>query len=99
MIDDALATGALTLGANTRELEVAFAARHQMPFAVAVSSGTAALQIALRTLGIDGGEVVVPTNTFFATAAAVVHAGGVPCFADVSRETLALSTDTIEAVL
>jgi dTDP-4-amino-4,6-dideoxygalactose transaminase len=99
MVDHALATGALTLGTNTRELEEAFAARHHMPFAVAVSSGTAALQIALRTFGVDGGEVVVPANTFFATAAAVVHAGGIPCFADISHETLALSAETIEAVL
>jgi dTDP-4-amino-4,6-dideoxygalactose transaminase len=53
----------------------------------------------LRTLGVDGGEVVVPTNTFFATAAAVSRAGGVPRLADVRADTLALSPDTVEAAM
>ncbi len=56
-----------------------------------MSSGTSAIEIILRTLGVEGREVVVPTNTFFATAAAVIHAGGTPRFADVSPDTLALS--------
>ena len=47
--------------------------------AVAVSSGTAALEIILRALGVEGREVIVPANTFFATAAAAVHAGARVC--------------------
>jgi dTDP-4-amino-4,6-dideoxygalactose transaminase len=43
--------------------------------------------------------VVVPANTFFATAAAVIHAGGTPRFADVAVDTLALSTDTVAAAI
>src|SRR5437667_10271791 len=84
LVDESLQTGSLTLGPRTRELEEAFAARHQTAFAVAVNSGTSALEIALRVLGAGGHEVIVPTNTFFATAAAVVHAGGTPRFADVA---------------
>jgi dTDP-4-amino-4,6-dideoxygalactose transaminase len=99
MIDESLATGALTLGPRTRELEEAFARRHQAPHAVAVSSGTSALEIIFRALGLAGREVVVPTNTFFATAAAVVHAGGIPRLADVSAATMALSPDTLDAAL
>jgi perosamine synthetase len=99
LIDESLRTGSLTLGPRTRELEAAFAARHQSPHAVAVSSGTSALEIALRVIGVDDGEVIVPTNTFFATAAAVVHAGGTPRFADVSPTTLALTADTVQAAL
>src|SRR5262249_19350400 len=99
MIDDALRTGALTLGPHTQALEHAFAARHQAPHAIAVSSGTSALEIVLRSLGVARREVVVPANTFFATAAAVLHAGGTPRFADIAPGTLTLSPQTVEAVL
>ena len=84
LIEESLASGSLTLGPNTERLEEAFATRHGVGHAVAVSSGTAALEIALRALagpaprGSAGRTVIVPANTFFATAAAVVHAGGVP---------------------
>jgi perosamine synthetase len=99
MVDQSLSTGALTLGPFTRELEDGFRARHDAPHAVAVSSGTSALEIILRAIGVEGREVVVPTNTFFATAAAVIHAGGTPRFADVAPDTLALSASTVEAAL
>jgi dTDP-4-amino-4,6-dideoxygalactose transaminase len=99
MVDESLRTGSLTLGPHTRALEEEFQRSHQAPFAVAVSSGTAALEIIFRHLGVEGREVVVPTNTFFATAAAVLHAGGHPVLADVDAGSLALSAATIEAVL
>ena len=99
MIDQSLQDGSLTLGPRTREFEEAFARRHHVPHAVAVSSGTSALEIVFRTLAVEGREVVIPTNTFFATAAAVVHAGGIPRLADVSPTTLALSPETLEAAL
>jgi perosamine synthetase len=99
LIDESLRTGSLTLGETTRRFEDGFAGRHRAPHAVAVSSGTSALEIIFRAIGVEGRDVVVPTNTFFATAAAVVHAGGTPRLADVSPPTLALSVDTIEAAL
>jgi perosamine synthetase len=99
MIDDSLRSGELTLGSRTAEFEDAFALRHQVAHAVAVSSGTAALEIIFRVLAVQGREVVIPTNTFFATAAAVIHAGGIPRFADVSPVTLALSPATLDAAL
>src|SRR5438094_9680874 len=71
LVDDALRRGMLTLGPRTEEPEAAFAARHGVRHAIAVSSGTAALEIVLRALDVEGREVVVPANTFFATAAAV----------------------------
>ena len=98
-ITAAVGTGALTLGANTREFESAFAAAHAAPFAVAVSSGTAALEIILRSIDVAGSDVVLPTNTFAATAFAVLRAGARPVFADVDRETFALSPATVEATL
>jgi len=98
-IDHALSTGALTLGPATRRFEEAFAARHGAPHAVAVASGTAALEIILRTIGIAGRKVVVPANTFFATAAAVVHGGGTPVFADVDPVTMTLDPESLRSVL
>ena len=47
------------------------------------ASGTAALEIVLRSIGVAGRDVVVPANTFFATAEAVLRAGGRPVFADI----------------
>ncbi|MEX5634079.1 DegT/DnrJ/EryC1/StrS family aminotransferase [Parafrankia sp. FMc2] len=96
---EVLTTGALTLGAHTQEFEAAFAAAHGAPYAVAVNSGTAALEIILRSVDVDGFDVVVPTNTFAATAFAVLRAGGNPVFADVSADTFALSAETVSAAV
>ncbi len=99
LTSEILASGALTLGAHTKEFEAAFAAAHGVPFAVAVSSGTAALEIILRTVDVAGTDVVVPTNTFAATGFAVLRAGANLIFADVDAETFALSTATVAAAL
>jgi dTDP-4-amino-4,6-dideoxygalactose transaminase len=99
LIEGALASGNLTLGPLTADLERDFAARHGGLLAVATSSGTSALEIVLRAVGVAGHEVVVPANTFFATAAAVLHAGGRPRFADVDPAAMALSTATVAAAL
>ena len=106
-IVDLLSTGMLTLGPYTRQFEAAFAAAHaaeqasadEIPQAVAAASGTAALEIALRAVGVSGRDVVVPANTFYATAAAVLAAGGRPVFADIDAATFALSPSTVAAVL
>jgi dTDP-4-amino-4,6-dideoxygalactose transaminase len=106
-VTEMLASGALTLGPYTRGFEAAFAAAHtgprppspDGPHAVAVASGTAALTIALLALGVRGREVVVPANTFYATAAAVLQAGARPVFADVDADTFALNTATTAAAL
>jgi dTDP-4-amino-4,6-dideoxygalactose transaminase len=99
LIDESLQSGMLTLGPHTRALEAAFAARHDTPHAIAVSSGTSAIEIVLRALGVSGREVVVPAVTFFATAAAVIHAGGVPRFTDVALTTLSLTVESVESAL
>jgi len=95
-IKEMLTSGQLTLGALGRELEQKFAKYTGAPYAVAVNSGTAALEIPLRILDVAGKDVLVPTNTFFATAAAVVHAGGNPVFIDMNPETFALSVEQLE---
>jgi perosamine synthetase len=94
-----LTTGALTLGPYTRRFEAAFGAAHDAQHAVATSSGTAALEISLRTVGVAGRDVIVPANTFYATAAAVLRAGARPVFADIDAATFALSPATVAAAL
>lgn len=98
MVDSALQSGTLTIGPFTEELERLFAEAHAAPHAVGTNSGTSAIEIALRVAGVDG-EVVVPANTFYATAAAVIHAGGRPRFADIDASTLAMSARTVEAAI
>ena len=69
-------------------------------YAVGTGNGTDALELTLAALGIGrGDEVVVPANTFIATAAAVVRVGAVPRFADVSDETLLMTPGTVSDAL
>lgn len=90
-----LQSGQLTLGAEGKRFEEEFAEFAGAPFACAVNSGTAALEIALRVFGVEGKEVLVPANTFFATPAAVAHAGGVPRFVDCDPYTLDLDFESL----
>jgi perosamine synthetase len=73
----------LTLGDHVERFEQAFAERHGAQFGIATNSGTAALEAILRSLDVAGGEVIVPTNTFAATAFAVLGARARPVFADI----------------
>ena len=77
-------------------METGFAALCGVPHAVAVNSGTSALEIILRAQDVAGKDVLVPANTFFATAAAVVHAGGRPVLMDTDPETFGTHPDEIE---
>jgi dTDP-4-amino-4,6-dideoxygalactose transaminase len=68
--------------------------------AVGVGNGTDALQLTLHALRIGAGdEVIVPANTFIATAAAVVQAGATPVFVDVDDDTLLLTPETVRVAL
>ena len=74
----------LTTGSRVRAFEQAFAAVHNVDDAVAVSSCTAGLHLALAAMEIGpGDEVLVPSLSFVATANAVVYAGATPVFVDV----------------
>lgn len=82
---DALRSGWLTMGPRTAEFETAFATRLGARHAIAVASGTAALHLAYLAAGIGpGDEVIVPSYTFVATAAAVIACGATPIFADIA---------------
>jgi len=98
-IDECLRSGRLTLGTNGQALEEAFANLCGVRYAAAVSSGTSALEIILRAIGVEGREVVVPANTFFATPAAVLHAGGRVRFADSEPAAFSLDVDSLRRAI
>jgi dTDP-4-amino-4,6-dideoxygalactose transaminase len=95
-IQEVLSTGQLTLGKYGTEFEQKFAQFCGTQHAIAVNSGTSALEIILRALGVEGKDVLVPTNTFFATAAAVVHAGGRPVLVDMDPESFAVRPEDLD---
>ena len=84
-IDGILESGPLTLGTYTKEFEERFAEYTGTNHAIAVNSGTSALEIPLRALDVKGHSMIVPTNTFFATHVSEIHAGGEVIFADVTE--------------
>jgi len=95
-IEDILRSGMLTSWTYTKKFEEEFAKLCRVKHAVAVGSGTSALEIALRCLCVkNGDEVLVPTNTFTATAAAVFFAGGKPVLTDIDPESLCIDAENV----
>ncbi len=87
------------LGERTKKFEVALADFFGVKYAVCVSSGTSALFLALKALGIgEGDEVIIPSLTAFPTAEAVFHTGATPVFADID-DFYTLDPDDVEAKL
>jgi len=90
-VQEVLESGQLTMGPKVAELEELLAAACGVEHAVAVSSGTAALHLAVLALRLkEGDEVLVPAYTFPATANVVALAGAKPVLVDVDRSTLNL---------
>ena len=90
-VQEVLESGQLTMGPKVVELEELLTAACGVEHAVAVSSGTAALHLAVLALGLEGGdEVLVPAYTFPATANVVALAGARPVLVDVDPQTLNL---------
>ncbi len=92
-----LASGRLTMGPKVAELEAEVARVCEVEHSVAVSSGTAALHLALLALGIGpGDEVLVPAYTFPATANVVTLVGAQPVLVDVDPETMNIDPEKVE---
>lgn len=97
---DVLDSGLLAQGARTAEFERRFARMCGVEHAIAVSSGTSALHIALLANGVGpGDEVITSAFTFIATANAILFAGAKPVFADIDRETFNLDPTLLEAAI
>jgi len=87
-------------GQQCREFEKEFASWSGCAYAVALTNGTVALDLAFQALGIGAGdEVVVTSRTFLASVSSIVNTGATPVFADVAPDSLHITAETIAAVL
>ena len=95
-----LRSGWITQGPEVERFEAEFAGFVGAPHAVAVSSGTAALHLALLAIGIGpGDEVVTVSHSFIATANSIRYCGGVPVFVDIQPATFNIDPTLIEAAI
>ena len=99
-VKEVLDSGWVTQGPATLRFETLFRQHHNCKYAVAVSSCTAALHIAMLALGIgEGDEVIVPAFTWITSASCVEYAGGNVRFVDVRKETMNINPQEIEKAI
>src|SRR5579862_9412776 len=97
---EALRSGWITQGPRVAEFEQRFAAYVGCDHAVAVSSCTTALHLALLAAGVGSGdEVICPSLSFIATANSIAYSGATPIFGDIDPATFNLDPDRIEEVI
>lgn len=97
---DVRQSGAFVGGPHVDRFEEEWARYCSARFAVGVANGTDALGLTLEALGIGhGDEVIVPANTFIASAAAVARVGATPVFVDVATETLLMRADDMRSAI
>ncbi len=100
LVWSAMESGQLAQGARVREFEEQFADFVGAPHAVAVSSGTTALHLALLGLDIGpGDEVITVAFTFTATASPILHVGATPVFIDIEPRTYTMDVDQLKAAI
>ncbi|MEL6498104.1 MAG: DegT/DnrJ/EryC1/StrS family aminotransferase [Planctomycetota bacterium] len=93
--DRMLQSGQLMLGPETTAFEASFADFIGTEHAVSTSTGTSALEMIFRAFNIEERKVAVPTNTNFATVAAIMHAGGTPLLLDMDADTFMPTADML----
>jgi dTDP-4-amino-4,6-dideoxygalactose transaminase len=99
-IEAVLPTGKYTLGPHLAQFEREFAAYCETRFSIGISSGTAALHLALEALEVGpGDEVITVSNTYVATAFAASYAGATPVFVDVDPRTYNLTAELVERAI
>jgi perosamine synthetase len=97
---DAMASGMLAQGPRVAEFEEGFGAMVGVPHAVATSSGTTALHLALLGYGLGpGDEVITVPFTFIASAASVLYTGARPVLVDVREDDFTIDVDLVEAAI
>lgn len=99
-VADVLRSGWITTGPKTSEFETAFQEYCNAKESVALCSATAGMHLLLAALGIGpGDEVITPSMTWVSTVNLIVLAGATPVFADIDRDTLMVSAETIEPLI
>lgn len=99
-VQDVIASGNYILGPKVKEFESKFAEYNSTKFAIGVNSGTDALRLALEACDINkGSEVIVPVNTFIATALAVSSIGAKVVFAEFNKETYNIDVQKLESLI
>ena len=99
-VSETIQSGWLTMGPKTLEFEEAFKQYIGSDYAISVNSATAALHLALNAVGVGiGDEVIIPTNTFIATAEAVVYSGAKPVLCDVEANYHNIDVTLIEQLI
>ena len=97
-LSDVLESGKWWYGQRVKDFEESFSLFQDARFGVTTTSGSTALEVALRALGIGpGDEVIIPPYTFVATAASVIWVGATPVFADIEPHTLCLDPHDVAA--
>lgn len=97
-VDKVFKSGRLILGDEVKRFEHDYAEYSDCRFGVGVNSGTDALLLGLKALGIeDGDEVITVSNTAVPTVSAIVNAGGIPKFVDIDPDTYLMDVGLIEA--
>ena len=92
--------GTYVLGANVKQFEEEYAEFNEVKHCIGVSNGLDALHIALKTLNIEkGDEVIIPSNTYIATALAVSYVGAKPVFVEPDAQTYNIDPNNIEAAI
>ncbi len=99
-IEDVLEGMQLTIGPNVRAFDEEFAAFCGTKHSIGVGSGTDALQLVIRALGVtNGDEVITVSHTFFATVEAILYANARPVLVDIDEKTLNISLEAIAAAI
>jgi dTDP-4-amino-4,6-dideoxygalactose transaminase len=97
---EAMKSGWLTMGPKTLEFEEKFKEFTHSQYALSVNSATAALHLALKAIGLQkGDEVIVPTNTFVATAEVVTYFDAIPVLCDIEESTHNIDATKIESLI
>ena len=97
---EVLDSGMLVQGPRTAELEEKFAAVCDTKYAIATSSGTTALHVALLAHDIKPGDEIITTPfTFMASVNAIIYTGAVPVFVDIEEDTFKINPDLIKAAI
>ncbi len=99
-IEEMIFTSAFVSGKQIEKFEAEFAKYLGVRHCLAVSTGTAALELALMSLDIkEGDEVIIPTNSFIAAAEAVSRVGAKPVFAEIEEETYNIDANQVEKLI